>query len=235
MEYRFVPAANKDENYHLFIYEKCMKDFGQKHSFMGFLDVDEFVVVKAPRPFLSILGDYLPYGGLTLNWMLFGSSGHTSRPPGGVIVNYVKCRPNIHIKTIVNTKYFSSVSWSPHHFEYIAGYHAVDTSYHPVSRAINPETRYKNPVMWTWVFDVPPHLYEVMYVNHYILKSRDDYELRAKRASQTAEGYRRRDGFFEEMEKHMTNSCPVLQMPLPNASHNNHERTMHVGTTKKVG
>ena len=62
MEYRFVAAANKNGNY-LFIYEKCLKEFGRKHSFIGFLDVDEFVILKAPSPFLSILGDYLAYGG----------------------------------------------------------------------------------------------------------------------------------------------------------------------------
>lgn len=36
------------------------------------------------------------YGGLALNWVIFGSSGFKSRPRGGVLVNYHKCLPDQH-------------------------------------------------------------------------------------------------------------------------------------------
>jgi hypothetical protein len=46
---------------------------------------------------------YASYGGLAVNWVIFGSSGHAARPRGGVLVNYHACLPdqqeqNTHVK-----------------------------------------------------------------------------------------------------------------------------------------
>jgi hypothetical protein len=34
------------------------------------------------------LQDYESYGGLGVNWVMFGSSGHKTRPKGGTIASY---------------------------------------------------------------------------------------------------------------------------------------------------
>ena len=51
----------------------------------------------------TFMQQYEQYGGLAVNWMIFGSSGHKSRPRGGVLVNYHACLPdqqeqNTHVK-----------------------------------------------------------------------------------------------------------------------------------------
>ena len=57
-------------------------DLGFFCRFMGFLDADEFIIMKDPSiPDLpSLLERFEDYGGLVLNWRLFGSSGLLTRP-----------------------------------------------------------------------------------------------------------------------------------------------------------
>ena len=57
-----------------------------------------------------------------MNWVVFGSSGHTTRPAGGALGNYWKCLParsmhSRHIKTIVNTRFVDGPVGA-HHFRY---------------------------------------------------------------------------------------------------------------------
>ncbi len=58
--------------------------------------------------------------------MVYGVSGHASRPSGGVAANYQKCYPDTHVKAIVNTKRVKGVADS-HSFTFKRGYYAVDT------------------------------------------------------------------------------------------------------------
>lgn len=71
----------------------------------------------------TFLQQYEQYGGLAVNWVIFGSSGHTVRPRGGVLVNYRACLPlsheqNTHVKVIANTKYLMTVGDDPHRVYY---------------------------------------------------------------------------------------------------------------------
>jgi hypothetical protein len=90
------------------------------------------------------------------------------RPKGGVGDNYTKCTnasfaDNKHVKSIVNTNYVLPHAWSPHAFVYKKGYNAVNTDKQTV---IGP-------------FNIPP-TYTGWHVNHYVIKSLEDYK--AKRA-----------------------------------------------------
>ena len=87
----------------------------------------------------AVLKDYESYGGLTLSWMNFGSSGHIERPPGGVLANYNKCYQDFHIKSIVVTDHVNEPSTlTPHHFSYRDGYYAVDTNHTLTPGPANP-------------------------------------------------------------------------------------------------
>jgi hypothetical protein len=84
---------------------------------MAFLDVDEFiVVVDKSKKIPDVLWSYEKTGGVSLNWMLFGSSEHAVKPAGGVIANYYKCYKDRHVKAIVNTKYCLGSSGNSHFF-----------------------------------------------------------------------------------------------------------------------
>jgi hypothetical protein len=109
--------------------------------------------------------------GVALNWIIYGSSGYTQRPGG--ISYYSKCTPttfkqNEHIKTIVNTQYVDTADWNPHSSTYIEGYSAVNTDGIAVP-AHSP--RNTPPTHTGW------------HINHYALKSREEFEQKMSRGS----------------------------------------------------
>ncbi len=169
-------AAARGVTLQLQVYDTCLKDHGKKHSFVGFMDSDEFIVLSsstlnptnkfAGRNFTKssdssdsnqtvsnqgglnhtakhssiphVLRHFEQFGGVTLNWMMFGSSGLVSKPkpmatpydnnssrslktsknlvPTQVLSHYFKCHVNVHVKVIVNTRYAVRSDTNPHQF-----------------------------------------------------------------------------------------------------------------------
>ncbi|MGO5179073.1 glycosyltransferase family 92 protein [Collinsella sp. LCP21S3_E4] len=68
-------------------YRNCISSFSEETNWLGFIDIDEFVV---PVDTNSI-GDFLrpfqsSYGSVLIYWRLFGSSGQMDRNSGGLVV-----------------------------------------------------------------------------------------------------------------------------------------------------
>lgn len=105
-------------------YDECLRRFRHLHRWIAFIDADEFIyLVDQPKPdIVSFMRPYENYGALGINWLMFGSSNHTKRPEGGVLVSYVhtmaKDDPvHKHIKTIANTAYAQAFV-TPHHISF---------------------------------------------------------------------------------------------------------------------
>ena len=62
---------------------------------MAFIDADEyFVLMNSSYSSLpDLLRQYEEYGGLGVNWMMFGSSNHDKVPAGSVLQSYDMCLP----------------------------------------------------------------------------------------------------------------------------------------------
>eukprot|EP01024_Parvocaulis_polyphysoides_P007707 TRINITY_DN12276_c1_g3_i1.p1 TRINITY_DN12276_c1_g3~~TRINITY_DN12276_c1_g3_i1.p1 ORF type:complete len:388 (-),score=25.63 TRINITY_DN12276_c1_g3_i1:275-1438(-) len=103
----------------------CFKKHGNEHQFMAMIDIDEFIVLNqgkdnnylpVPNPDLPLfLEKYNETGGLFMQWRIFGSNGHVTRPEGLVLKNYLKCETQPRkarpydpktIKHMVNMKFF---------------------------------------------------------------------------------------------------------------------------------
>ena len=187
----------------LVVYNHCIRQYSHKHKWIGMFDADEYiVVVNKTEKIPDVLRRYDAYGGVVLQWKLFGSSGHVLRPEGGILKNYNKCHKNFHIKSIVNSKYAVKAAGNAHSFKYQKGYYAVDTNY---TKSVGP-----------WHINAtrtpPSYAYDVMYMNHYNLKSRADFEAKIRRGDVTrvtplAMSY------FEDMDRLCTEDCGYLQMP----------------------
>lgn len=196
---RLCPTEHLRGNPQLCAYHTCLSNYGPLHKYIGFFDPDEYVVVKKRHAsILDVLDAYKGYGGLTLNWMMFGSSGHIKRPKGGVLKNYHRCTVNEHVKTIVETELTTSVSNMPHHFRYKWGSYAVDTNFRRVDGPWNPN-----------LGATPPNsLYDVMYLNHYVLQSKEDYSKKIERGS--GDGHRKDIAFFNHVEQTMDRNCSIV-------------------------
>ena len=178
----------------LSVYDRCLTDYGSKHVFMGFIDVDEFLFLRDPnvQSIPELLHDYEAYGGLGVNWVLFGTSGHSSRPSGNTMANYWRCAPaehkhNLHIKTIANTQY---ANWAegPHKFLYRDNKQAVDEAFVPINGSLTSIHQISRIALY-----------------HYILKSKEEFEEKMLRG--TGMGNKKGRIFFDELEREVTENC----------------------------
>ena len=120
----------------------------------------------------------------------------------GVLPNYGECYDNYHIKSIVNTKHTQRSHHSNgHQFIYLNNKTAVDTNFHPVLGAYNPKPG-----------GIPDaSLYSVMYLNHYAVKSREDYEDKLVRG--VDQRHKKTMKFFNDTNAQKMKQCGYLKMP----------------------
>ena len=199
VEYNFLAQANHTsiERPQLWIYNECINKYRTRHQFMGFIDVDEFLFLRNHDHMMAnisaLLQEFEAYGGLAVNWVLFGSSGHTHRPEGGTLASYWKCVPqshpeNLHVKTIANMKYVAHVSGTPHFFYYNEGKNAVDETFTIVD---GPRTG-KNVI-------------ERVALYHYVTKSKEEFQNKSARGSGMKN--HKPDGFFDAIQTLAVDDC----------------------------
>jgi hypothetical protein len=138
-----------------------------RFEWVGFIDADEFVVVRDGRSIKDFLAGFPDDPAVALHWYMYGSSGHRMRPSGPVITEYKRREsgPNRHVKCFVRperlAQYRNSHSWYYVHME----------------SAVN-ETGRKVLGSFEW----PPTANEA-WINHYHHKSDEDYFEKAARKS----------------------------------------------------
>lgn len=162
------------------------------------LHADEFVVLKnaSVTNLPTFLQQYEGYGGLAINWRLFGSSGHITRPEGSTLESYTRCNPewspvNVHVKTFVNTEFVVSSGGDPHHFIYVKDKYAVNEAFEPVFGALAPHISMQQVL-----------------IQHYVIKSWEDF--RDKQLRGSGMGNHRPAHFWDEIEQEATEDCTDL-------------------------
>jgi hypothetical protein len=206
VEYQLI--QDHEPNTQMYAYEYCLKYHGHKHNWMAFIDSDEYIAVNdTSKSIPEVLKRYTAYGGLALNWKIFGSSGHVERPWGGVLPNYWRCKKNFHIKSIVQPKYVLESTGSSHSFSYKEGYFSVDTAEKQLTG-----NGYQNPTDPALEDHPPEYLFETMYINHYMTRNRRFFEEK-KMLRGYPDGATRPSNFFDMIEEGIHDDCPVLKMP----------------------
>jgi hypothetical protein len=180
------------------VYQSCIDNFKHLHQWIGFFDADEYVVTTNNCSIPSILRNFTEYGGVSLNWMAFGSSGHVFRPQGGVIANYNKCSKSSVVKVIGNMEYVVSHAGNPHQLRYSHGKGSVSPDLTADQRAHN---------------ELHSSLYNLMYLNHYHLKSKEDFDRAKGRGRADGQKPHRNDEWFSRVDRAQIHTCPILQMP----------------------
>lgn len=82
------------------MYDHCLTSFGGRHEWLMMFDSDEFLYLKDVQtqqmeaetaqggmhyPLHTFLQQYEDYAALGVNWVLYGSNGHQTRPQGRFI------------------------------------------------------------------------------------------------------------------------------------------------------
>ncbi|MCR4842291.1 MAG: DUF4422 domain-containing protein [Eubacterium sp.] len=99
-------------------YNDALERFGAGSRYMAFIDVDEFLAPVDPAEKLPDVIDDIVFrygvnphrtglrpGGIGVNWLMYGTAFHETRPEGGVLENYCYRAPetyneSFHLKTI---------------------------------------------------------------------------------------------------------------------------------------
>ena len=145
----------------------CLKLFGDRFRWIGFIDTDEFIVLKKGMTNIKqFLKGYEKYGGLGIQWKCFGGSGHNTKQQS-VIESYIHASyttDDKHIKSIVQPRFTSGPGGTPHAFAYKKGKFCVNEKGQPVKGPFN--------IPYTW---------NKIQLNHYVTRSRQDFEEKRKR------------------------------------------------------
>lgn len=117
-------------------YLDCVGRAKESSEWLVLFDCDEFLFPTVEGNLLEILKDYQAYGGLAVNALFYGSSGHLTRPGGLQIESFTRRTPdqygpNRTIKTIVRPRCVSEVP-SPHWVRYREGSFCVNEGFVPV-------------------------------------------------------------------------------------------------------
>ncbi len=171
INYRYFNDFIGNASTQVTVYNTCIRDYGDRHQFIGFLDSDEYLIPKkGPKQFTDFLRRYEHSGSLAINWRQFGSSGHIRRPEGRVVDNYVNCWAaddvnNKHVKLFGNTQYIDRME-GPHTALYTHQRFAVDENMLRVDGPFSETISMQKYVL-----------------HHYVTRSLEDFERKMARGA----------------------------------------------------
>ena len=147
-------------------YNDFIKNYAPKHTWVGFIDCDEFISLVKPEPIVDLLSRLCPEGSLALSWRLFGDSGHREYTDEPVLERFTLCEelPNTHVKCIHLCKDLDTVV-NPHYAQLKGGKRQRDTL---------------GNLIETGPFNSKPTL-EIAYINHYLIKSFGEFVAKRNR------------------------------------------------------
>lgn len=149
-------------------YKACLSDFREASFWIGFLDDDEFAVRRDDLSELkSLLREYESYPGVAANWLVFGSSGHISRPKGLVVENYLR-----RAETWYDLNRY--VKWFVQPQRTLESVNACVMKFANDEVGVNEK---RDPVK----ISMSRHTTEKIAVHHYYFKSREEWDAKAAR------------------------------------------------------
>lgn len=167
-------------------YQHCLENYCQQTEWLALMDLDEFLFPTEKNDIRDLLDEYKEYPAIGVNWLVFGSSGHRTKPNGLQIENFTHrseetWEPNKHIKSIVQpTQAIRPLD--PHSFIYINNQFAV--------------TENKEAVIGPWTGSVSVNK---LRINHYTTRSLQEYTEKMNRG--IADVDRPRIWAFEGMDR----------------------------------
>jgi hypothetical protein len=140
-------------------------------KWLAILDTDEFLFPSKEDLLPHCLSKYEKYGGVGVNWQVFGTSKVAKIPKDRLLIEMLHLKlpeseqVNHRIKSIVQPEHVESIL-SPHHVNYLPGYFQVNTDQIPFNGESSPYVQI-----------------DTLRINHYRL--RDEDYLRTQKLART--------------------------------------------------
>ena len=197
-------------------YNIALRKYKKAYKYLAFLDCDEFMYCEGEklnsrieRLFKRHQKEHM--GGLVVNWLCFGSSGHIKIPQGGVLENYLWRTPdnaseNHMIKSVVMpSKVVAFVS--PHYPIYRQGYMGMNEKGEKVKASRT------NSVSTSLIRN-----------NHYFTKSLEDFEAKVARGRADMKRKRQMTQFNQDGRNEVFDDR-ILRVLAEETKHANSERS----------
>jgi hypothetical protein len=197
---------------------------------LAFIDIDEFLFTPRESSLAKVLADYEEDPGVVVNWQVYGSSGHQTKPPGLVIESYCERAKtqwvrNRRVKSIVDPARVVRAR-GVHFFDYLHGDLAVTENHEPVQ--ITQERRavrlLKSRASRLPLVDTDPYAINhssvkrvsvnLLRINHYAVKSRVEFEAKLDRWQSDAGAWRVQRDYFEYHDRNDVHD-PILHPYAP--------------------
>jgi Glycosyltransferase family 92 len=203
--FHYQPRDTRVVNQQMIFYQQCQEWWGSNHTWIAYIDGDEFLEATGDESLEDILRSFDPdetVGALGVHWKMHNSNGLLTRPES-CRKGFTTCLwdspadysegtdDNHHIKSIVKTSKF--LHWSnPHKFDLKDGANTVtehgDVVTTPAWRS--PITR------------------DRIALHHYAVKSRQEYEEKMMRSNAMSEP--KGEWFWDHMENTPTTICTEM-------------------------
>jgi hypothetical protein len=120
------------------VYPHFIEHFGKRHTWVAFMDINEFIVLKNHPSIHPFLSDYRGCSAIGLNRVTFGTNDLVENTEEPVTKRFIRCaeKPDNFIRSIVRIDHFENVI-NKHHVKLKAG-HTYNTRYQIIDRDIQP-------------------------------------------------------------------------------------------------
>ncbi|WP_018609036.1 glycosyltransferase family 92 protein [Uliginosibacterium gangwonense] len=183
-------------------YPSCYIDFFStkacESKWVAFVDADEFIVEKKQGELLSLLKSTRA-SSIGINWRMYGSSGHEKLPSGLVIENFLMTdeKYNAHVKVVVDPAKVTGL-WNSHNFFYKHLRYSVSAT---------------GQVFWGTF--VRPSKNAVVWINHYVYRSKEDSLRKATQGYVDPQGYIQKARTLETINQEFDNHNEVEKAMTP--------------------
>ena len=156
------------------VYADAILKYKNQTRWLAIIDLDEYIVPTEKDNIPDFLKDYEKYPAVGINWVMFDSNGHKTKPLSGgglVTANYTRVYKNYglpdnrHIKSIVNPKKVWCID-CPHFALYKNNQFAVNENFNKIHEAF---TEF--------------HSIKKIRINHYYSKSEEEYAKKTERGN----------------------------------------------------
>jgi Glycosyltransferase family 92 len=112
-------------------YRNCLAQHGHETDWLAVIDTDEFLFCPSGIKLTRFLKGYTKFGGVNVNWLMFGTSHVEDIPPGTLLIELLTCcldpkdPQNLFFKSIIQPKHVVGCNRA-HYFHYKKGQYAVN-------------------------------------------------------------------------------------------------------------
>ncbi len=181
--YKYFPGKYRQN----MAYTDAINNYASKTRFMAVVDLDEFIVpIDDKLTLIDVLKNIVrrkPYAaGVTIPWLMYGSSHHKKRPQGLVIDNYLYRAQDsfmLNIKTVFNPRLANGYN-NPHYPIYKYGAFSINENGHIIIGKFDNNKSCKQ-----------------IRINHYFTKSEEEFRAKVARGSADKTPDRSFDNFVQ--------------------------------------